>query len=252
MEQQQKDHFNGKEAVKHVTENYAKGVIASSEIHGTEIPGSISAACDALRESALVFLLFWLLLSSFPLKTEQMLLALGAFSFGWIFWKAGRSAFLGWSRLERLHRISAQEKWEIEHNRMQEREELTALYAAKGFSGKLLNDVIDVLMSDSDLLLRVMLQEELGLSLEVYEHPLKQAFGAFIGSLVAFSFSFAGFYFFGPYGLFLTAIFLFGVSAFISAKYERNDLIHAIVWNVALLLTTFGIVYFLQQYFLGS
>ena len=32
-------------------------------------------------------------------------------------------------------------------------------------------------MADGDRLLRVMLEEELGFSLEVYDHPLKQALG---------------------------------------------------------------------------
>ncbi len=90
----------------------------------------------------------------------------------------GRSAWLGWSRLERLHRILAQEKWEIEHNREQEREELGVLYAAKGFEGKLLEDVLDVLMADGDRLLKVMVEEELGLTLESQVHPLKQGLGA--------------------------------------------------------------------------
>ncbi len=35
-------------------------------------------------------------------------------------------------------------------------------------------------MADDNRLLRVMLEEELGLTLEAYEHPLKQAFGALL------------------------------------------------------------------------
>ena len=202
-------HFDGKEAIKHVTENYAKGVIASSEIHGTEIPGTISAASDALRESTIVFFLVWTLTGGFDFNTENMFIALISFAFGWIFWKTGRSAFLGFARLERLHRIAAEEKWEIEHNRSQERDELSALYAAKGFEGKLLTDVIDVLMSDGDLLLRVMLEEELGLSLEVHEHPLKQAFGAFLGSLLAFLICGIALYFLPQYGPYLAGFSLF-------------------------------------------
>lgn len=240
-------HFDGKEAIQHVTENYAKGVIASSEIHGTEIPGAISAGADAAKESALVFLLIWTTLTALKLWPPQLYSVLISFSIAWIFWKAGRSAFLGWSRLERLNRIALQEKWEIEHNRAQERDELTALYAAKGFEGKLLIDVIDVLMSDGDLLLRVMLEEELGLSLEVHEHPLKQAFGAFIGAFSSLTLLILSLYAL-PSSVIFVSFLIVAVASFIAAKYEKNDLIHAIIWNLGILAVSFGLSYFLMQY----
>ena len=89
---------------------------------------------------------------------------------------------LGWSRLERLHRVIEEERWEIEHHRPQEREELRALYAAKGLRENSSMRSIEVLMADDNRLFQVMLEEELGLTLEAYEHPLKQAFGAFFGA----------------------------------------------------------------------
>jgi hypothetical protein len=249
MEKELPKHFDGKEAIKHVTENYAKGVIASSEIHGTEIPGAISAGADAAKETAIIFLIMWCILTALNIPKLTLLLSLFSLGCGWIFWKTARSAFLGWARLERLHRIAAQEKWEIEHNRAQEREELTALYQAKGFEGKLLTDVIDVLMSDGDLLLRVMLEEELGLSLEVHEHPLKQAFGAFLGAILSFTAFALSFYFFPNSGPLLSSVIIFTISSYIAAKYEQNEPLPAIIWNVGILNVTFGILYFLMQYF---
>ncbi len=244
MEKKLPTHFDGKEAIKHVTENYAKGVIASSEIHGAEIPGAISAGADAAKETAVIFLFFWTILHLLHLPKAQILVILASFFLGFILWRVGRSAILGWARLERLHRIAAQEKWEIQHNRLQEREELTALYAAKGFQGKLLSDVMDVLMSDEDILLRVMLEEELGLSLGVHEHPLKQAFGAFFGVLLSFSFCALTLYFFPRLGPIFGCLGVVGITSLISAKYEQNDLIHALVWNIGLIAATFGTVYF--------
>src|SRR5262249_17492251 len=133
-------HFKGKDAIEHVAEAQAQGIIASAEIHGTEIPGHISAATDAARETGLVLALVWVILAFLQLPFFVIALFIDIFACGWILWKMGRSAWLGWFRLERLHRIVAQEKWEIEHHRQQEREELKALYAAKGFEGKLLED----------------------------------------------------------------------------------------------------------------
>ena len=176
---------------------------------------------------------------------------MGTFSFGWILWKVGRSAWLGWARLERLHRLVAEEKWEIEHHRHQEREELAALYAAKGFHGKLLEDVMDVLMSDDDRLLRVMLEEELGLSLEKQEHPLKQSLGAGIGALLTALICAISYALFSSTGLIIAALLVMGFAGGLSARYEKNRKIPAIIWNIGLGILAFGCPYFLLQFLLN-
>jgi len=170
-------HFKGKDAIHHIAEVQADGVVTSSEIHGAETPGFLFSFTDAARDTAIAITLLSLLFHSF--------IPLIAFSGGWLFWKVGRSCWLSWARLERLHRVMDQERYEIEVHREQEKEELKALYAAKGFQGKLLDDVIDVLMADGDRLLRVMLEEELGFRLEENEHPLMQGLGAGLGALAA-------------------------------------------------------------------
>jgi VIT1/CCC1 family predicted Fe2+/Mn2+ transporter len=162
-----------------------------------------------------------------------------------VVWKTGRSALLGWSRLERLHRIVEQEKWEIEHHRDQERAELTELYRAKGFKDKLLEDVIEVFMSDGDRLLKVMIEEELGLSLESQEHPLKQAFGALIGglfALVIFLFSI----FFLSFPLVLTmSMCALAFCGFLTARSSNNEEVPTMIWHLGLGLLSFGVSYFL-------
>jgi vacuolar iron transporter family protein len=240
-------HFKGKDAISHVAEAQARGIISAAEIHGTEIPGHLAAGADAARETALILAGFWLLLVALkvPLATISQLLLL--FAGGWLLWKTGRSAWLGWSRLERLHRIVAQEKWEIEHHRDQEREELTALYAAKGFEGKLLTDVIDVLMADGDRLLRVMIEEELGLSLEAYEHPLKQALGAAVGCFTAAVLCLGGLWIYPSRGLLIAAFVVLSAAAALAAYHERNRLIPAIIWNVGLGALFLGFLYFLYD-----
>lgn len=239
-------HFKGKDAVGHVAEAQAQGIISSAEIHGTEIPGHISAGSDAARESAVVLALFWNFLAAFSIPSTLLIVSI--FAGGWILWKAGRSAWLGWSRLERLHRVIAQEKWEIEHNRPQEKAELRALYAAKGFEGKLLDDVIDVLMADGDRLLRVMVEEELGLSLESHEHPLKQSLGAAIGALVSSLVCVAAFFVYPPLGLLIGAVAMLACSAAIAAYHEGNKIIPAIIWNIGIGAISFGFVFFITQY----
>ena len=170
------------------------------------------------------------------------------FSGGLILWKTGRGAWLAWFRLERLHRIVAQEKWEIEHHRQQEREELKALYAAKGFQGKLLEDVLDVFMADGDRLLRIMVEEELGLSLGSHEHPLKQSIGAFIGCFLACALCLAGFAIYPPWGLFIGALIALGCGAAKAAAHEKNRLVSSITWNMGIMAISFGFVYFILDY----
>lgn len=236
------NHFKGKDALSHVIDARIKGKLASAEIHGTELPGHVSAAADATKESAFYILLLWILLGN----VHIILIFVAAMAA----WKVGRSAILGWSRLERLHRVIEEERYEIQHHRTQEKEELKALYAAKGFSGKLLDEVVEVLMADDNRLLQVMLEEELGLNLETHEHPLKQAVGALIGvagSALVLSF---GLFVLPSWGAALCAAILISLSAATTAQLEKNRPLPAIVWNLAVAILAAGIAYFLSQVFL--
>lgn len=242
------EHFKGKEAIEHVAEAKAQGLLSSAEVHGTEIPGQISAFADAARETSIVLLMLWIILSKFLFQHKHIAAIIGIFGLGWLIWKGGRSAWLGWSRLERMHRVVEQERWEIQHHRGQEREELTELYRAKGLEGKLLEDVIDVLMADEDRLLRVMVIEELCLSLESHEHPLKQASGAILGVLAAFALCFSFLLVFPHFGIWIGGLLVIAIASIISAQYEGNKRIPAVVWNLGITALTVGSVYFLIDY----
>lgn len=234
-------HFEGKKPLDHVIEARKKGKVASSEIHGEELPGHISAASDAAKETALILLIFWAL---FGLQDHWFMVV---FISGWLVWKVGRSAILGWARLERLHQVIAEERYEIEHHRPQEREELRALYEAKGFSGKLLDEVVDVLMADDNRLLQIMLEEELGLNLESYEHPLKQAGGAFIGVIGAALIMSFGLFFLPNWGPPVCAAVVIALAAGGAAQGERRSVLPAMIWNLAVAALAAGVAYLLQQ-----
>jgi vacuolar iron transporter family protein len=239
------DHFKGKGAIDHVAEIQARGIIASTEVHGIEVSGSISAGIDAAKETAIFLCLLHLILASWNFYSLSALFAL---TFGWLIWKTGRSAWLGWSRLNHLHRILEEERWEIEHNRPQEREELRVLYAAKGFQGKLLEDVVDVMMADGDRLLKIMVEEELGLSLEVHEHPLRQAIGAAVGVLLSAIFLLIGFFLWPQGGIFISSFLIFSFSSYLLSKFEKNQLIPTIIWPLAIAIFAIGSTYFLLAF----
>jgi hypothetical protein len=231
------DHFEGKSVFEHLKAARAKGALAAAEIHGTEMPGHLSAAADAARDTAVVLLLLWIL---FPSEPKLFFLMAG----GLFLWKVGRSALLGWARLERLHRVIEEERWEIQHAREQEREELAALYQTKGLSGKLLDDVVTVMMADDNRLLNIMLEEEMGLALEIYEHPLKQSLGAGVGVFIAAALFAGGYFFFSPVvGTALTII----LAAITVAKLEKNRRLEALIWNLSLVAFVAGVTYFLKQ-----
>jgi len=235
------DHFQGKPVIEHLREARTRGALASAEIHGTEMPGHLSAGADAAKETAFILSLLWIILQ--PSHTSLFLL----FASGWTIWKIGRSALLGWSRLERLHRVIEEERWEIEHNRDQEREELTELYAAKGLSGKLLDETISVFMADDNRLLRMMLEEEMGLTLEIYEHPLKQSAGAALGVILASGIFLLGWMIAPLYIPLIGAGIVIAIASFIAAKAERNRPMESVIWNLALAAFGAGIVYFLSK-----
>ncbi len=245
--QESPSHFNGRDAIGHVAETQVTGMIARSEAHAMEAPGPLAAAYDAAREGSLVFLLLWAGSLWLNWSFSEVFLYFVAFGLGMVIWKMGRSAWLGWLRLERLHRLLEQERWEIEHHRQQEREELLALYSAKGFEGKLLNDVVDVLMADGDRLLRVMIEEEMGLSLENQEHPLKQGMGAGIGAFLAASVALLGLWLSPVWGLPAAALLFLCFASALLARCEGNEIIPAVIWNLGLGILSTAAVYLALQ-----
>jgi hypothetical protein len=244
------EHFKGKDALHHMVEVQATGKITSAEVHGAETPGYLIAATDAAREVAISLLLISVILSHFELSPDQVFVVLFAYTAGVIFWKIGRAAWLAWSRLERLHRVMDEERHEIEVNRSQEREELKALYHAKGFQGKLLDEVIDVLMADGDRALRVMLEEEMGFRLEENEHPLLQGLGAGVGALMAALGVLLAHLTESTPVLFCTVIAIFWISGYITARREHNKVIPAVVWNLGIGLFAYLVAYYTMQFIL--
>lgn len=240
-------HFAGKEAFEHIIEARKKGRVAGAEIHGTEMPGHISACADAAKETSLLFLILWTLFTSLHIPSLSLRWMLWIFASSWFIWKTGRSALLGWSRLERMHRVIEEERWEIEHHRPQEREELRAWYQAKGFSGRLLDEAIDVLMADDNRLLQVMLHEELGFKLEMHEHPLKQASGAALGVAASFLILAFTLWILPPFGVVLSAALIIGCAAGIAAHLERNRKTPAVIWNLSVAALALGAIYFAVQ-----
>ncbi len=242
-------HFKGLSVFEHLKEARKKGHLASSEPHGIEAMGHLIGGADAAREVAIVALLLLILFLNLPISLTTSYSILSFFLLGLFFWKVGRSASLGWSRLERINKLVEDEKEEIETNRSEEKAELTEIYAAKGFSEPLLSKVIDVLMADDNKLLGIMLEEELGVSLESNEHPLKQALGTAIGFLLAAGAIFASILLFKLKGIFVAAPLIIMISSAFMAKVEKIRILHQTIWNLSITFLAGAGTYFLCQFF---
>lgn len=111
------------------------------------------------------------------------------------------------------------EKWEIENNPLGEKEEIRQIYLKRGFTGNLLDKVVDKITSDRQVWLEVMMSEELKLRPIAKRQALKSAvvvgFSAIVGSLIPlFPFFLASIRNGIIISLLISAITLFGVGAY--------------------------------------
>jgi vacuolar iron transporter family protein len=241
MNHSNNSHFKGVDPLTHVE---SKRQEMALEIHGQETSGHIAATFDSIRDTAIFLLLLWSSLFSLQIPPQTIFKILVLSAIGWMIWKTGRTGWIAWSRLERLHRLMEQERWEIIHHRQQEREELQVLYSKKGFEGQLLEEVCDVLMADNDRLLHVMLEEEMGLSLESYEHPLKQSLGSFLGTFFTSTISLSLFFVFHSYLFTLAPLLLCALSGAMTAYSQKNKVVSAFIWNLGLGIVSFSTILF--------
>jgi hypothetical protein len=242
VQKKDSNHFQGGSALDHILQMRSKSIVAVSEGHGVETPLWISVGVNAARDAAAALLAISLVIQQLIPSIDNYMLILLTFSVGWIIWKMGQITWLGWVKLERLHRVLQEEYHEIEENREQEKEELKELYAAKGLTGKLLDDVVDVLMADDKRALKVMLEEELGLILDAYDHPLKQALGVGLGILFAAALAALGLWLWPIYGLMIANMITIIVAAIMTTYYAQNRFIPAICWNLGLCVVTSGVI----------
>lgn len=156
------------------------------------------------------------------------------------------------SKAERDFYFSEMQKEKDEMKRIPEieRKEIYDIYEKKGFKGELLKKIVDRITSDKKVWLKIMMDEELGLSPVGYEHPVKNGMlvglSAIIGSvipLIPFMLMPVQTAIF--YSVALSAIVLFAVGV-VKAKLTIGD------WKRSgIELAIIGIVAALAGYFIG-
>jgi len=236
-----KSSLKAKKEIAHVLKARIRGKAIASEFTQEKIPEHFVWFYNTANETAILFLILWVLFQKIHLDRFHVLIIA---SISWLVWKSCRSAYLGWMSLQKLHKVIQEEKWEIEHHRKQEKKELETLYKAKGFHGKILDEVVEILMADDNRLLQIMLEEEMGLALESYEHPLKQGAGAALGVLSSFFLLSFSYFLFPLYGLFIASALILTLCPFFSSKHLRMNATTSIIWNLAIGALIFCISYF--------
>lgn len=240
-------HFQGKSSLEHLVEARKKGKKASEEPHSADLSCLVSICWDEVKATSILLSIFLTLFPFWNASLTQKICFLSLFLFGYGLWSCIRVALLGWRKLGRMHLLIQQEKWEIENNREQEKEELRAMYAAKGFSGKILTEVVETLMADDHRLLETMLTDELGLELESMEHPLKMALGAFLGTFITSLLGIAAF-FTSSYVVYGFCGLAIALSTWMVERKQSPLISHKIFWNLACLALINLAVYFAQTF----
>jgi len=145
------------------------------------------------------------------------------------------------------------ERHEIRTNFDHEVEEVRVLYGAKGFQEPLLSQIVDVLAADDDRLLKVMMEEELGLSMYHMNHPLLVGLWNFAGAVAGALFLSV------PAALrppefthwwmpTATGVGLGAVSILLARASKRGFIEHCVVAYLMAAISG-GVVYFLAQWF---
>lgn len=153
------------------------------------------------------------------------------------------------------HKQKALEYWEVENLPEKEKDEIRDIYREKGFDGETLEKIVDVITSDKDRWVNVMMREELGMMLDKDKSPLR------IGLVTYVSFLLIGFIpllvyvwdYVNPINqdLFLLASILTGLSFIfigtLKSYVTQTNLLRSILETLAL-----GIIAALVAYYVGD
>ena len=84
------------------------------------------------------------------------------------------------AREEFIKKERQREEWEIDNMRESEIKEIKEIYSEKGFKGKILDDIVDVITRRRKVWVDTMMREELGL-VENSKNPIHSAISTFVG-----------------------------------------------------------------------
>lgn len=209
------------------------------------VPYEVLHSCSAARDSAVIIFAIQMILFSARLAdhTTTVLFAAAvalALYTGTANMLAIAAQLRYWASELRRERREIREQPEFE------RDEIRALYEAKGFTGPILEKIVDTLCGDEDRLLKIMMEEELGIFMEQSNHPVVigviTGVASLIGGLLVASTS-LGPLWVSPLGL---AVFLGIISLLRTGRFGAAAIEGFARWLLAT-GTVAGVAYFLGQ-----
>jgi vacuolar iron transporter family protein len=239
MTNQNKNNVVKTNFVKKLVEKRIRGKVITSS--NEEVPTYLSRALKASSQTIITFLILYLIF--FPIPMSVILI----FFFVRVLGQTIMTALDSYQNLTKLNTIIDEEKYEIEHHRSQERKELLTIYHAKGFSGKQLDEVVDVLMSDENRLLQVMIEEEMNIALGSYEHPVKDAFFVMLGILIPATIMFFCNQFLPKAIVIIVAGVIIAFISIYSSFLKKTNFLTPLIWSLSIATFLCSVCVFLKQ-----
>ena len=130
------------------------------------------------------------------------------------------------SRLELFMKIRKAEEDSVKNNPEEERDEVIEIYKQKGFTGKILQDTVDVITGDKNIWVDTMMKDEFGI-IEEAKSPLKAAivtFSAFniIGVIPLLPYLFKYFVSSVSFNMFLISTIFTSIALFLVGSIKAN------------------------------
>ncbi len=159
------------------------------------------------------------------------------------------------SEKEKYLKHKKQEYWEVEHIPEEERKEIETIFRQKGFEGKLLNQVVEVIVADKDRWVNFMMKEEHNL-ISDQKSPFKIGAATFISFLlVGFTPLLAfiiGYFKEFPFNLFMTASFLTGIAfvliGWLKGKVNQTNIAKSVLETLGLGLSAALVAYYVGMF----
>lgn len=144
------------------------------------------------------------------------------------------------------------EKWEIEHVPDGEREEIRALYENYGFSGKVLDEVVDKICSNKKVWLEIMMEQELKLEKIDRKDALPTGIIVGVSALVGSFIPLTPFFFLPIKTAIGISLFISALTLFAVGYYKAKRTIGRHLYRSGIEMTVIGMTSAMVGYLVGS
>ncbi|MBI3379506.1 VIT1/CCC1 transporter family protein [Candidatus Gottesmanbacteria bacterium] len=144
------------------------------------------------------------------------------------------------------------EKWEIEHVPAGEKEEIKALYKHYGFSGKILDDIVEKITSNNDTWLKVMMEQELKLTPVDRKEAVPAAVIVGVAAIIGSFIPLTPFFLFDIKSAILVSLIISSLTLFIVGYYKAQKTLGRKFIRSGIEMLVIGMVSALVGYFVGS